>query len=115
LPDIEFLSRRISANDIRAFKSQVNNESCIPNPQHHTKEDFDWIISHNLNKAFLLLGIEFNEDTWVEQCFNLEHSRLINQEIDLLENENQMEVLSTSLFFICELRPDVINYKRMYN
>jgi hypothetical protein len=111
LPDIEFLSRRISAKDIRIFKTQANNESCIQNPQHHTREHFDWIISHNLIKAFLMLGVEFNDDTWKSECFNLNHLKLINQEIDLLENENQIEVLSTSLFFICELRPDAIDFK----
>ncbi len=104
--DYEFLGRSFSYEvlqneDGEAYKKLARSESGFSNPAWYTDEDFKFIISMHLAKAQLIVNDQI-EVVSKSEYKKLTSKAILEKQIEILENEDIIKVLNTSLFIIID-------------
>lgn len=95
------------------YKECVGKRSRWPSPQQYSREELDWVISHNLAKAFFTLGMAYTTGDWREFYQGVDNVRLLTHENRTLAEEDRILVLCTCVFFIYNNWLDVIGARDM--
>ena len=110
IPDNNFLLRYIHLNELLqlGYKQIVGQESFCTDIRRYSKEYFDYIISENIKKAEYIEKQTIS-NTIIESYKNITESIVLDKINQIFEEQKQIPVLNTSLYFICDYNINLIN------
>ncbi len=109
-PDEEYKYRKVLLNELkdRSYKQIVDNEAKLTGLSKFKKEIFNQIIKQNIQKENYLLGNDYEIDDLKTMYFSILPDEILAIQNKALEQRQEVNVLSTCLFFICDYKFDLI-------
>ena len=107
IPDPEYDSYYATLDELTlgTYKARVNRENRNHDYRKFAvgKAECDSVIGQNIKKAQQLVGIELEESLLPAQ------SKILAAQLDCIQNDSRVAVLSTCAFFIPEYNPELIH------
>lgn len=109
-PDKEYKDRKTSLEELKngKYKQIVDKEAKITGIRSFNKEIFNEVIKQNIQKENYLLGNEYEEKDLKNTYFNISQNEILKIQNKELCEKQELYVLSTCLFFICDYKFDLI-------
>ncbi|MBA3926815.1 hypothetical protein [Listeria rustica] len=110
LPDHEYSNRDIDLATLSSgkYKSLVDNETFQTDLRKYSSEDYLQIIRHNIMKIDYLLNTDLTSKTHAGES-SLIYSKLLDYEINYLEQADKIHILNTSILFALEYNPNLLH------
>ena len=105
IPDPDFDSYCVTMEELsqRTYKSRVKQLCRIPYKSFATsKQQYDIIISQNLNKAAMINGME------TASLIPFDTSATLAKQLSCLQDYEKLYVLCTCIFYIIDYNPDLL-------
>ncbi len=109
-PDKDYNTRKISVDKILngEYKKIVGEEAKITSIRNFKRDILNIIIKQNIEKQFYMLGYDSDNTNLKNAYFKVLPIEILNIQNKQLLQKQEIHVLSTCLFFICDYKFDLI-------
>ena len=112
LPDVGYLNRCVSVDDIESYKQIVGTESRFQNyGRDFCRPALDALILLSVAKSLKLCGCELDLSDFTGSCESVDHGEIYRRQETLYNEQSCLVVLGTCLMFICDYDSGLIDLR----